>query len=129
MQLVGPGGPRAVISRLASHRLLRHNVIYLGGTLAAGGLGYVYHFATGRLLGPAEYAIVASAVAALYLLTLPAQVVQIVSARFASLMAGRGELGEIRGLIRKLSLTSLGIGLPIALGLMIFSGPVARYLP
>ncbi len=120
--------PLALLGRLRANRLLRSNAIYLAGTVAAGAFGYVFHFVTGRLLGPAEYAIVASAVAALYLVTLPAQVVQIVSARFASLIAGRGELGEIRSLIRRLTLTSLGFGLPIAIGLAVFSGPVARYL-
>ena len=117
-----------MISRLASHRLLRHNVIYLGGTLAAGGLGYVYHFATGRLLGPAEYAVVASAVAALYLLNLPALVVQLVSARFTSLAAARGQLGNLPGLLLQVSALGLGVGLVISILLALLSGPAASYL-
>lgn len=114
--------------RLSSNRLLRHNVIYLGGTLAAGGLGYVFHFATGRLLGPAQYAVVASAVASLYILTLPALVVQIVSARFTSLAAAKGETGHLRSLLIRVSALGLAFGIPIATILAVFSGPLTAYL-
>jgi O-antigen/teichoic acid export membrane protein len=121
-------GPAAAIRRLSANRLLRYNAIYLGGTLMAGGLGYVFHFATGRLLGPAAYAVVASALAALYILTLPALVVQIVSARFTSLAAARGQLGNIPRLLVQVSALGLGVGLPIAGAMAVFTGPLTGYL-
>src|SRR3989442_15740625 len=91
--------PRAALSAISSNRILGYNAIYLAGSLAAGALGYVFHFLTGRLLGPAHYAVIASAVSALYILNLPALVVQIVSARFISVAAGRGQLGNVPGLL------------------------------
>jgi O-antigen/teichoic acid export membrane protein len=124
-----PGlSPRAALVRLYSNRLLRNNAIYLGGTLAAGGLGYVFHFATGRMLGPAHYAVVASAVAALYILTLPALVVQIVSTRFTSLAAAKGETGRLRALLIQITALGMAFGLPIAGILIVFSGPLTAYL-
>lgn len=117
-----------MLGRLSSNRLLRYNAIYLAGTLAAGGLGYVFHFATGRLLGPAQYAVVASALSALYILTLPALVVQIVSARFTSLAVARGERGHLWPLLLQVSALGLGFGIPIAAILGVLAGPLTGYL-
>ena len=122
------GDPPSAVRRLLANRLLRYNLIYLGGSIATGALGYVFHFVAGRLLGPAQYSIVASALAALYILTLPALVVQIVSARFTSLAAARGNLGNLPSLLVQVSGLALAIGLPIAAVLFVLSGPLANYL-
>ena len=119
---------RSAIRRLWASRLLRYNLIYLGGSIAAGTLGYVFHFVAGRLLGPAQYSVVASAVAALYILTLPALVVQIVSARFTSLAAAKGNLGNLPSLLVQVSGLAVAVGLPIAGVLFLLSGPLASYL-
>src|SRR5438105_1614440 len=121
-------GGIGLVLRLRDDRLIRNNVIYLLGTVASGGLGYVFHFVTGRLLGPDGYAVVASAVASLYILNLPSLVVQIVSARFTSLFAGRDELGSIPRLLFKISLPSLGLGAVIASVLVLFAPAGAAYL-
>src|SRR5690348_1575103 len=102
--------PMAIVTRLRNDRLLRNSVIYLGGGLGAGLLGYVFHFVTGRLLGPARYADVAAVLAALYLTSLPALVVQTVSTRFVSLAIGRGQEGSIRGLMLRVTGISLVFG-------------------
>lgn len=123
-----PVSPRAAFSAISSNRILRNNAIYLAGTLAAGALGYVFHFLTGRLLGPAQYAVIASAVAALYILNLPALVVQIVSARFTSVAAGRSQLGNVPGLLLQVSGLGLAVGLLVSAGLLIFRAPLSGYL-
>ena len=120
--------PRGIVNWLRANRLIRFNAIFLTGSLATGVLGYVFHFATGRLLGPAQYAVVASAVAATYFINLPSLVVQTVTARFTSVAAGRGKLGNIPGLLLQFSALSLLVGVPIALGLVVFSGPLSSYL-
>jgi len=94
----------------------------------AGAFGYVFHFVAGRLLGPAQYAVVASAVAALYLLNLPALVVQTVSARYTSVAAGKGQLGNVPGLIFQVSGLGLAVGLVIAGALLVFTGPLSSFL-
>lgn len=121
-------GRESVLSRLSSDRLLRYNAIYLSGTLAAGAFGYVFHFVAGRMLGPAQYAVVASAVAALYILTLPALVVQTVSARFTSVAAGKANLGNVPGLIIRISALGLAVGLVIVIPLLAASGSLSAYL-
>lgn len=126
-------GLAALIPRINAYRqknsgLLLNNAIYLGGSVVVGILGYVFHFVVGRMLGPASYGIVAASLAALYLLTLPALIVQIVSARFTSLAAGRNELGGVRAMVMQISALSLGVGLPIAIGLMVFAHQASQYL-
>ena len=88
----------------------------------------MFHFVTGRLLGPAEYAVVASAVAALYILNLPALVVQIVSARYTSIAAGREKLGSIPGVLVQVTGIGLGLGLAITAVLLLLRGPLSSYL-
>jgi len=88
----------------------------------------VYHFAVGRLVGPAAYSVVAAAVGAASLLTLPALVLQLIAVRFTSVAAARGQLGPVRRLVRLLSGLSLGMGVPIAV-VMLLAGPgLAQFL-
>jgi O-antigen/teichoic acid export membrane protein len=117
-----------VILRLRRDPFLRNNAIYLLGSISAGALGYVYHFATGRLLGPAGYSVVAAAVAALYLLSLPAPVILTVAMRFTSVAAAQGRLGDIRPLLVRISAFSLAIGSAIAILLVLEAPTVARFL-
>jgi O-antigen/teichoic acid export membrane protein len=128
----GPPGalsrPYSALRRLISDRMLRNNAIYLSGTLAAGAFGYVFHFVAGRLLGPAEYAVIASAVAALYFLTLPALVVQTVSARFTSVAIGRGRSGNVPGLLLQVTVMGLLVGALVAITLLVLRGQLSSYL-
>ena len=88
----------------------------------------MYHFAVGRLVGPAAYSVVAAAVGAASLLTLPALVLQLIAVRFTSVAAARGQLGPVRRLVRLLSGLSLGMGVPIAV-VMLLAGPgLAQFL-
>jgi O-antigen/teichoic acid export membrane protein len=115
-------------ARLWSDRLLRNSAIYLGGGVAAGLLGYAFHFVTGRLLGPAAYADVAAILAALYIVSLPSLVVQTVSARFVSLAVGRGETGAIPRLLLRITGASLAIGVVSAVALVALAPVIAGYL-
>ncbi|HEX6347809.1 MAG TPA: oligosaccharide flippase family protein [Candidatus Dormibacteraeota bacterium] len=114
----------AAWSALRSDRYLRNNAIYLTGSVVAGAFGYVFHFVSGRLLGPAGYGVVAAAIAAIYLLTLPSLIVQLVSARFASLALAQRSPAQVGPLVRGLTLASLVFGSCVAL-VMIALAPVA----
>jgi O-antigen/teichoic acid export membrane protein len=119
---------RDLASCLAHDRLVRNNSIYFAGTFVAGVGGYAYHFLTARFLGPAAYGAVASAIAALYLLTLPAPVMQTVAMRFASLAAARNDSGRIRQLLVRVSVVNLAVGAVIAALLLLLGPAAARYL-
>jgi O-antigen/teichoic acid export membrane protein len=109
-------------------RLFRNNVIYFAGGLVAGLLGYVFHFITGRLLGPGGYSLVAAALAVIYILSLPGVAVQIVAARFVGLASGRRDRAGVRAVLRRLNLASLIVGVAVALGLVLVRDQVMGYL-
>jgi O-antigen/teichoic acid export membrane protein len=118
----------SLVLRLWHDRLLRNSAIYLAGGVAAGLLGYVFHFATGRLLGPVAYADVAAVLAALYIVSLPALIVQTVCARFVSLAEARGEHGIIPRLLLRITGASLAFSLAGALALVLLAPAIAGYL-
>lgn len=120
--------PRRLVRRLREDPILRNSAVYLAGSLLAGLFGYVFHFETGRLLGPSGYAVVAAAIAALYLLTLPVVILQLVAARFTSLAVGAGTPATIRPLLLRLSGLSLLVSSPFLLLLVVLAPAVATFL-
>jgi O-antigen/teichoic acid export membrane protein len=126
LPVLRPAGSR--LRRLASDRLVRNNLIFLTGSIGAGAFGYVYHFAVGRLTGPAAYSVVAAAVGAASLLTLPGLVLQLIAARFTSVAAAREQLGPVRRLVRLLSGLSLGLGLAVAAVILVAGPGLAQFL-
>jgi O-antigen/teichoic acid export membrane protein len=117
-----------LVVRLRDDAFVRNNAVYLAGSVVAGAFGYVFHFVSGRLLGPAGYGVVAATIAVLYVLTLPAPILQIVSMRFVSLAAARSDPGRIRTLLQRVTVISLIVGALIGLLLALFGGQVAAYL-
>lgn len=119
---------RVLVQRLKANRIVANNAVFLLGSVGAGAFGYVFHFAVGHLLGPASYSIVASGVSALYLVTLPALIIQVVSMRFTTLSAAQNDPGSVRQLLLRVTTVSLVIGTALALSLLLLSRPITRYL-
>jgi O-antigen/teichoic acid export membrane protein len=108
--------------------LVRHNAIYFVGSLLVLAFAASYQFLSGRLLGPREYASVASVFSVFSLLLVPGLIVSMVASRYtASLIAG-ARLGELRLFIRKLSIF-LGITSAIAAAVFLVASPlIAEFL-
>jgi O-antigen/teichoic acid export membrane protein len=130
MGLLKTSAPRLLVltRRLMRHDVVRNNAIFLAGSVAAGFFGYAFHFIVGRMLGPTSYAVVAAAIAGLYLLTLPALAIQLVAARFASLASAHGNLGGVRPLLRQVNGLGLLIGGAIAVIVIAGGHAVALFL-
>lgn len=120
--------PRALLTRFRSDPILRNSAIFLTGSVLTGVLGYVFQFEAGHLLGPSSYAVVASAIAALYILTLPVVGLQFVSARFASLAAAGNRADQVIPLVLRITVVSLLGGIPVVAVLIAFSSQVALFL-
>jgi O-antigen/teichoic acid export membrane protein len=118
----------SLAARLRTDRLIRNNAIYLTGGVGVGVVGYIFHFTTGRFLGPANYAIVAAMVSALSLLSLPTLVLQTTAARYASLLLAKGDLGAIAAFLTKLSVACLLAIVALAGILIVLAPAVASYL-
>ena len=100
--------------RFSPSRLLRHNLTFLTGSLAAGAFGYGYQFLAGRLLGPKGYGVVASAFAFYNLVAISLLVVVLVATRHSAALHGAGNVAGLRYLFRRLSLATLGVGVGVA---------------
>jgi len=120
--------PRQLIARLKADPIIRNSAIYLTGSVLAGMLGYVFHFETGHLLGPSQYSVVASAIAALYLLMVPVVGLQFVSARFTSVAVAKGQSGSVIPMLLRLSTISILAALPVAAVLILLAPVVASFL-
>jgi O-antigen/teichoic acid export membrane protein len=108
--------------------LLARNALYLAGTLTASLLQYVYQFVSGRLLGRAAYGELAALIAAVFLLTLPQNVVSTIATRFGAAAKSREDWPAIGGLTIRLSAWMLGLSLALA-GLLVIGGrAIAQFL-
>lgn len=56
-----------MIKKLVGHPLFSGSVIMVGGNMAANAINYLYHLVMGRVLGPADYGVLASLYSILYL--------------------------------------------------------------
>jgi O-antigen/teichoic acid export membrane protein len=80
----------------------RQGVVYFVGSLVALLLGYVYHFASGRLLGPRGYAPVAAIASLYFLLLVPGQLVLTIAMRYSTLARASTQDGRFSAMLRYL---------------------------
>jgi O-antigen/teichoic acid export membrane protein len=79
--------------------LLRGSAVYFFGSLLALALGYVYHFAAGRLLGPRDYAPVAAVSSLFFVLLVPGQLVLTATMKWTAALLATGSAGRLHALI------------------------------
>ena len=84
------------------------NVIVLIGWLLGGALAYLYHMLSGRILGPADYSIVAASLAAIAVITSPAMIVTTIAARFSATADSHATLRRLLvGLLRNVGIVGV----------------------
>lgn len=74
-----------------SHRLVRANIVMVGGSFAASVGAYLYHLLMGRMLIPEDYGALQSLISLSNILTVPLVTMNAVIVRFVSMLVGRGE--------------------------------------
>ena len=82
-----------------SHRLARHSSIIFSATIAANFFSYLFHVYMGRSLGPAEYGILGSLLAAFYILFVPLEAISTVVTKFVSEFQAKEEYGKVASLL------------------------------
>ena len=81
------------------HRLARHSGIMFSAITVANLLAYLFHAYMGRTLGPAEYGILGSLLAAFYVLSIPLGAVSTIVTKFVSEFKARQEYGKIASIL------------------------------
>ncbi|MFC1721665.1 oligosaccharide flippase family protein [Patescibacteria group bacterium] len=116
------------IKKLRTDALYRNSVIFIGGSLIASIFGYLFHLAMGRMLAPADYAIIASLLAVLTIISVPAGTIQTVATRYTAQYKAKGDEASLKGLRVSLARKLGVLGIIITVGFMVLSPWVSDFL-
>lgn len=108
--------------------LLRYNIIYGVGTIGAGVLNYLYQMVVARLLGPADFAVVASLIAIMPILFIPGSPFTTVAMKYVSSYAAHENRAAIKAFISTMTKYLVPMGIGLSLVFMAVSVPIARFL-
>ena len=123
-------GPQAwrSLTLLKSERVVTHNLIVGGGTVAAGVLGVAFQSLASHQLRPADYGSVFAVVTLITFIGLPASAFTLLMAREASRGQASGQPALSATLLRRGNRTLMLLGILLA-SVMAFSSPLlARFL-
>ena len=81
--------------------LIRPGIIFMIGTISIAVLNYLYHIFMGRLLGPAEYGVLGSLFAIVYLTTFSSNTFNRVISKYAAEFKGKNKDGCMKRLITR----------------------------
>ena len=99
-----------------------------GGTLVGGVGGYVYHLLMGRMLGPADYGILASLISLVYLLGIPLGVLNLVVVKFVAGFKGKKDFDSIGSFFRIVNRKVLIFGLLLLLLILALTPLMSSFL-
>ena len=111
-----------------NNKLARSSLIVFVGSFFGGFGGYLYNMIMGRMLGPADYGILASLTSLFYILSVPSGTLSVVVSRNVAELAARGELVRLRQFIGKLNKWFIAIGAAIFVLFVYLSPFVAGFL-
>ncbi len=96
---------------MADDSFIRHNFVLISATLAASTIHYLFQFAMGRMLGPADYGILAALFSIVYITIAPMQAVQLTLTKFIAELNALGQLDVAKSLlwqaIKKIAIVSV----------------------
>src|SRR5467141_2496622 len=88
------------LPRINSERLIGHNVVVAGGSIAAGTLGFAFQVLISHRLSPSDYGTVFAAMSLLTLVALPASALTLLMARETSRDRAAGHSAASAALLR-----------------------------
>ncbi|TAL62346.1 MAG: hypothetical protein EPN85_02860, partial [Bacteroidetes bacterium] len=105
------------ISGIIANPVARNSAIMFVGTMATNFGAYLYHVVVGRIMGPEKYSEIAALFSLLFLLSVPANVIQVVLTKYFSVYKASHDVGAARTLFMK-SLTYIVVASIV--GLLIY---------
>lgn len=120
--------PKKFFLRLSNSPLVRGSAVLTTGNFVANLGNYVFNLFAGRLLGPAEYGVMASIIALLYIVSVPSVTITYVVAKYSSLFKARGEIDQLSNFFISLSKVILGLSVLIFLAFALIRVPLTVFL-
>jgi O-antigen/teichoic acid export membrane protein len=105
------------LPKLFRNTVVLNSIITFAGTMVVNVGAYLYHVVVGRIMGPDKYGEFAALFSLLFILSVPANVVQISLTKFFSDIKAQGSVGQSKSLLF-LTLKYLSIG--SVLGLLLY---------
>ncbi|MBS3065118.1 MAG: oligosaccharide flippase family protein [DPANN group archaeon] len=117
-----------LLNTIKNDTLVKQNIILFAGTMTLNVLNYFYHFAVGRILGPADYGILAVFFSIIYILFAPVNTIQTILTKFTADFIAKNETGKVAYLLKR-SLQILGYISLLIFGIFfLFSPQIAKFL-
>ncbi len=116
------------IKLIKNNRLAKNSFIVFVGTFIAGIGGYIYNMLMSRMLGPADYGIMASLVSLLYIISVISGTLGIVVSRAVAEYSAHGKLSQAKYFIDKANKFLIAIGLAVFILFVLASPWVASFL-
>src|SRR3989344_2555406 len=91
--------------------LIRDNFVLFTSSMILNGVGFLYHFYMGRVLGPSSYGMLGTLLSIVYLMIVPLFTIQTSITKFADELKAKGEYGKINHLMFDALKVFLGIGI------------------
>ncbi|MBU0929975.1 MAG: oligosaccharide flippase family protein [Nanoarchaeota archaeon] len=119
---------KKIISYIKNEAIIKSSIILLIATGVSYICAYLYHFYTGRVLGPVDYGIIGSLFSLLYIILVPFNAIQISITKFVSEFRTQKEYGKIKYLLVR-SLKKLFLyGIIISLFFLLVSPWISNFL-
>ena len=119
---------KKIINYIKNEAIIKNSIILLVATGISYISAYLYHFYTGRVLGPVDYSIIGSLFSLLYIILVPFNAIQISITKFVSEFKIQKEHGKIKYLLIK-SLKKLFLyGIVISISFMLISPLISDFL-
>lgn len=115
------------IKLFLSNPVARNSAIVFIGTMISNFGAYVYQVVVVRLMGPERYSEFAALLSLLFLLSVPATVLQTVLTKYFSIFKAREEIGEARSLFTQ-TLKFIGIGSILCIPIYLLVIPLLQNL-
>jgi O-antigen/teichoic acid export membrane protein len=116
------------IRGLRSDTLVKGGIILFTTIVIYNLLNYAFQISMAKMLGPAEYSVLAVLMSILYIFSIPSESIQTVIAKYISKLNARGELGKMKNLFSKSMKKGVVFALVIFLLLFVLSFFLASFL-
>jgi O-antigen/teichoic acid export membrane protein len=111
-----------------NRELIRGSAVLTAGGFIANLGNYVFNLLVGRFLGPADYGVLASVIALLYIVSVPSTALNLVVARFTSRFKAQEEFDRLSYFLIGLNKIFLGLSVLLLLLFALVSTPLSNFL-
>lgn len=117
-----------MLKKIFSSQLFSGSLIMILASGLSGLASYFYHLLMGRMLGPADYGLLASLISLIYLLGIPTTTLNLVLVKFVSSFKGKKDFPAIAYLFKITAKKVLPVSLAFLLILLFLTPFIAKFL-